>query len=305
MAGMSGFANGFLDDSRIFIDDTGLGEPGPDGGDFLARCGQLSVFTCRDPGKPTPAEDAVGVFRISTQAWVFAVADGVGGAVGGRAAALTTLSALGEALGNVSGEPMALRSAILDGIEQANRAVLERGNGGATTLAVAELGPDYVRSYHVGDSSVMLVGQRGRLKVQTVPHSPVGFAVEAGLLQAREAMHHELLHVISNVIGSSGMRIEVGPEVPLADRDTLLLASDGLFDNLFAEEIVERIRRGDLPKAMASLRSLVTERMAGTRPAQPSKPDDCSIVLFRRHVAGSARAWRAHDPGTRDWLGDE
>ena len=294
---MSDDAVGFLDDSQVFVDDDQAA-----GGDFLARCGQISVFTRRDPGKATPAEDAIGVFRVGTQSWVLAVADGVGGAAGGRAAALATMAALGESLAAAGDEVARVRSAILDGIELANRRVLELANGAATTVAVAELGAGYVRSYHVGDSAVMLVGQRGRLKLLTVPHSPVGFAVEAGLLEASEAIHHELLHVISNVIGSSDMRIEVGPELALAAHDTLLLASDGLFDNMLGEEIVERIRCGALPEVMAGLRATVAERMRGRVPGLPCKPDDCSIVLFRRHSPVTARGWQSHEPGTRDWV---
>ncbi len=294
---MSDGSIAFLDDSQVFVDDVSAVA-----GDFLARCGQLSVYTRRDPHKATPAEDAVGVFRVGAQSWVLAVADGVGGGAGGRAAALATMAALGESLAAAGDEAARLRSAILDGIELANRRVLDLANGAATTVAVAEIGAGYVRSYHVGDSAVMLVGQRGRLKLLTVAHSPVGFAVEAGLLEASEAIHHELLHIISNVIGSSDMRIEVGPELALAERDTLLLASDGLFDNLLGEEIVERIRCGALPEVMAGLRSAVADRMRGGVPGRPCKPDDCSIVLFRRHSALTARAWQSHEPGTQDWV---
>lgn len=294
---MSDGAVGFLDDSQVFVDDVRAAA-----GDFLTRCGQLSVFTQRDPGKLTSSEDAIGVFRVGTQSWVLALADGVGGAAGGRAAALTTMAALGESLEAAGDEAARLRSAILDGIELANRRVLDLANGAATTVAVAEIGAGYVRSYHVGDSSVMLVGQRGRLKLLTVPHSPVGFAVESGLLEAREAIHHELLHIISNVIGSIDMRIEVGPELAMAERDTLLLASDGLFDNMLGDEIVERIRCGALPQVMAELRGTVARRMRGGVQGLPCKPDDCSMVLFRRHSPLTARAWQSHEPGTQDWV---
>ena len=54
--------------------------------------------------------------------------------------------------------------------------------------------------------------------------------------------------MLFNVIGSSDMRVEVGPALQLAARDTVLLASDGLFDNLYIDEIVDTIRRGPLVK---------------------------------------------------------
>ncbi|MGI9590762.1 MAG: PP2C family protein-serine/threonine phosphatase, partial [Myxococcota bacterium] len=79
---------------------------------------------------------------------------------------------------------------------------------------------------------ILLIGQRGRVKLQTVDHSPVGFAVEAGLLDADAALHHEDRHIISNFVGGADLRIEMGSGLHLAERDTLCLASDGLADNL-------------------------------------------------------------------------
>ena len=138
-----------------------------------------------------------------------------------------------------NGEPIDLRAAILNGIEAANQAVRDLGTGAATTLALVEIQDRTIRTYHVGDSEILVTGQRGKVKLQTIPHSPIGYAVEAGLMEEEEAIHHEARHVISNVIGSDQMRIEMGPPTELAPRDTLLLASDGLFDNLFPDEIVE------------------------------------------------------------------
>jgi serine/threonine protein phosphatase PrpC len=115
-----------------------------------------------------------------------------------------------------------------------------------------------------------------------VPHSPTGFAVEAGLLDENEAVQHEQRHVLFNVVGSADMRVEVGPAVQLALRDTVLLASDGLFDNLYIDEIVDTIRSGPLPAAADRLVERVRVRMHGeARTNQPCKPDDLTVVLFR------------------------
>jgi serine/threonine protein phosphatase PrpC len=129
---------------------------------------------------------------------------------------------------------------------------------------------------------ILAVGQRGRVKLQTVSHSPVGYAYEAGLLDETEAMHHEDRHLVSNVIGSPDMRIEIGPPVCLAPRDTLLLASDGLLDNLYNDEIVERARKGPLKGVVHSLAGACRERMTHPQQGAPSKPDDLTLVVFRR-----------------------
>ena len=128
---------------------------------------------------------------------------------------------------------------------------------------------------------ILVVGQRGKIKLQTVSHSPVGYAVEAGVLDEKEALHHEDRHLVSNMLGLADMRIEVGSIVELAPRDTLLLASDGLFDNLHLDEIVDRVRKGPLTQVVQHLASDAAQRMTIPREGQPSKTDDLTFVAFR------------------------
>jgi len=170
----------------------------------------------------------------------------------------------------------------LNGIEAANLAVQELGNGSATTLTVVTIEGLTARAYQIGDSEAMVVGQRGLVKMQTTAHSPTGFAVEAGFLDEREALHHEDRHLVSNFLGTTDMRIDVGTEVQLKPRDTVLLASDGLMDNVHSDEIIQRIRKGPLDEAVARLVSLANHRMAGESAGQPCKPDDLSLIVFRK-----------------------
>jgi serine/threonine protein phosphatase PrpC len=154
---------------------------------------------------------------------------------------------------------------------------------------IAEIVGGRLRSYHVGDSELIAVGQRGRVKRRIVPHSPTGFAVEAGLMDEDEAVQHDQRHIIFNVIGAADMRVEISGMTKLAARDTVLLASDGLLDNLFADEIIEIIRMGPLKAAADKLSAKALGRMKSNGSNQPSKPDDLTIVLFRPHVAKKPR----------------
>jgi len=250
---------------------------------YETALGEVAAASIADREKPRPNEDAAAIIPVDASHLVLVVADGVGGLGGARKASTLTVEAIQAALKDYTPMPgHGLRTAIMDGIETANRRVLESGGGGASTLALAEIGPDYVRSYHVGDSILMLCGQRGRLKFLTTPHSPVGFALEAGLLNEEEALNHEELNLIFNVIGSDDMSIEVGSKQPMARYDTLLLASDGLTDNLMQGEIIDRIRKGPLEQALCSLMNLAQARMRQHEPDKPSKPDDCTALLFRR-----------------------
>ena len=89
---------------------------------------------------------------------------------------------------------MLLRTAILNGIEKANAAVCDLGSGSATTLTVVTIEGRMARTYQVGDSEAVIVGQRGKVKAQTMAHSPTGFAVEAGFLNQRAALLHKDRH---------------------------------------------------------------------------------------------------------------
>jgi serine/threonine protein phosphatase PrpC len=248
--------------------------------------GSVAVFTTRSPHKETANEDVAALWPVSSTSGVLAVADGLGGHVGGERASRLATEAIQKSLENavpstVSGDPVELRAAILNGIEAANDTVRELGTGAATTMALVEIQDRTIRPYHVGDSAILVTGQRGKLKLQTIPHSPIGYAVEAGLMNEEDAIHHEARHVISNVIGSDQMRIEIGPPIEMAPRDTLLLASDGLFDNLLPDEIVEAVRSGPLDEAVGELVMTAQQRMANQSDGVPCKPDDLTVIAYR------------------------
>jgi serine/threonine protein phosphatase PrpC len=195
------------------------------------------------------------------------------------------VSSIERSLREATKEGLDLRGAIINGIENANSELGEVGTGGETTLAAVEIQGHTVRPYHVGDSQIMVIGQKGKVKLLTKSHSPVGYAVEAGVLDEEEAMHHEQRHLISNAVGSPEMYIEIGSAMDLAPRDTLIVASDGLFDNLHADEIVELCRKGKLSGAGRQLIARCRARMIEPKEGQPSKPDDLSFILYRRRTA--------------------
>jgi serine/threonine protein phosphatase PrpC len=241
--------------------------------------GEIAVFTAPRPGRARPNEDAALHLALAPNRGVLAVADGAGGEPAGRRAASVALQ---EILSRFGGDDLASqREAVLSGFDRANRAVIDLGVGACTTLALVSLIDRSIRSFHAGDSLVLVVGQRGKRKLATIAHSPVGYAVQAGLIDEEEALVHEDLHVVSNMIGVAEMRVEMSARLRLAPRDTLLVASDGVGDNLSPDEIGELIRKGPLGKAALRLAAAVAERMRSTDPATPGKPDDVTFVLYR------------------------
>src|SRR5439155_17828925 len=104
--------------------------------------------------------------------------------------------------------------------------------------------------------------------------------------------------LVSNVLGAPDMRIEIGSQRRVALRDTLLLASDGLSDNLRTDEIVALLRTGPLDAACERLAELARARMHAPGDGEPSKPDDLTFVALRslgpaRRAPRRARASRS------------
>lgn len=244
--------------------------------------GNVVAYSCPSPDRKTENEDCLAVIPYGPQAAVLVVADGAGGLPAGRLASHTAVSTLIKSLETSGEKTIMLRTAILDGIDAANAAVQELANGAATTFTVVTVEGLIARAYQIGDSEGMVIGQRGLLRLQTPVQSPTGLAVEAGFLNEREALHHHDRHLVSNFLGTPDMRIDIGAEVKLQPRDTIIVASDGLMDNVLVGEIIERVRKGPLAKAADAVVALARRRMNGTAAEQPSKPDDLSVILFRK-----------------------
>lgn len=268
---------GLLESERMYV-----GKKDAELDHYVTKRGEVAAATIGDSHKNGPNEDSAAIIPVNDDYLVLVVADGVGGMVGARRASNLTVETIRKSVGSIDETTGSqLRTAILDGIESANQKILDLGTGSASTLALAEIGPGYVRTYHVGDSILLICGQRGRLKLMTTPHSPVGFAMEAGLLNESEALQHAELNLIFNVLGSTDMRIEIGSELPMSPYDTLLVASDGLTDNVMQDETIGAIRSGPLDIGLQKLTELAQGRMANDEDDKPSKPDDYTVIVYR------------------------
>lgn len=248
--------------------------------DFLG--GKLAAFSSRCPTRETsPNEDSACVIEVAENRGVFAVADGVGGAARGNDASKRIIENLAEACFELEldeGHQLrGLRGEVIDAIEIANREILSWADGAGTTLTAIELDRNEFRYFHVGDSGAILTSNRGRIKFATVGHAPVAQAVAIGILDSEEALSHEDQNLITNCLGSRELKIEVGIFQPISSRDTLLIASDGLFDNLTSQEIAEIIRKGDLEEQTRQLTETALARMQSAE----GKPDDLTVICWR------------------------
>lgn len=251
--------------------------------------GEAWIYTAASPERgEAPNEDALAIAE-SDAGVLLAVADGVGGRRGGHRASAVVVDAVAHALEYPTQAP---ERRVVDAIHRANIALTLDPDAGATTVAVVELMGDRMRCHHVGDSTMIISGQRGRIKMRSVDHSPVGYLLAAGDITEEEAVLHSERHFVSNAVGDLAMQVESGPDVGLAPRDTLVIGTDGLFDNMHLSDIVEVVRKGPLGKAAAALANQCRQAMVEPKPGAPSKPDDLTFILYRRRATAAPRPRR-------------
>ncbi len=168
--------------------------------------GAVFAYSAKRPGKTRPNEDAAAVLEWADGV-LLVVADGLGGQPGAEQASGIAIRALDQGLDRVRAGELSPRDAILASLDEANRQILALSMGAGTTVALAEVSGGTVRAYHVGDSTVMVCSRAGDVRSVTIAHSPIGYALAAGVIDEEEALHHPDRHIISNMVGSPEMRV--------------------------------------------------------------------------------------------------
>ena len=71
--------------------------------------------------------------------------------------------------------------------------------------------------------------------------------------------------------------------IKLAELDTVILASDGLWDNVYRDEVAELVSNRSLTESANGIFRMATERMRRKPDSEFGKPDDLSFILYRPH----------------------
>lgn len=206
------------------------------------------------------------------KAYLFAVADGVGGAAGGRLASgmavETIVQYLSETVGTYHGVAAGQEHAFLDPLSHAAQRAHDQllhtfqaqGRGGpATTLTMALLVWPRAFVVHVGDSRAYQV-RDGQLRRITRDQTMGAFLVEQKAMSEQQAEKSGLNHVLSSAIGSADMTPAVSV-LDLAPGDTLLLCTDGLTNDVPDDQIARTFATPADPEAHC--RTLVDLALAG------------------------------------------
>lgn len=193
---------------------------------------------------PGPKGAAAGEAEVE---FLAAVADGMGGHIGGEVASRLAIEAAVAAEGTPVERLLAANAAVV-------RTALDRPRlaGMGTTLTLAVFSPGAVEIGHIGDSRAYLF-REGALTQLTRDHSLMAEMLASGELTPEQAAVHPFRSVITRALGMESRVVVDRVACDLLPGDRLLLCSDGLTTMLADTEVTALLSRGNAAATAAAL----------------------------------------------------
>lgn len=221
-------------------------------------------------------------YYVSPDNRVFAVADGMGGAVGGARASKLAMEAVEKQWQEGATPPLdkeAIKVWLTKTVNEANAAVWNSAEedqsvrGMGTTIVVAVQSEDnYMQIAHVGDSRAYLY-REGKIKLLTNDHSVVQEMVRAGRLTEEQARINPYKNLITRCLGHEE-RVEIDhTPLEMKPMDWIVLCSDGLPTVLRDEQIGDVVGAGVEPDGVCE--ELVKQTIDG------NAPDNVTVVVVK------------------------
>src|ERR671912_1006975 len=181
-------------------------------------------------------------FLADSGRFIFAVADGVGGAEAGEVASQTAIEVLDEAFRHqVDGADV--EDLMELAIQRANASIHQMAQEHAkfsmmaTTIVALHLKGNLATIGHVGDSRLYRLTPDGKLHRETEDHSIVEEEVRAGRMTPEQAANHPSKNVISRALGAEEA-VEVDMKTMEVEEGTeFLLCTDGITRHISDNEI--------------------------------------------------------------------
>lgn len=182
-------------------------------------------------------------FYISHERNVLAVADGMGGYVGGEIASKTAVEAIAYYFKNFNyAAPVQLEKAI----QYANSSIISKTlidpslKGMGTTVSMVTLARHMAFWGHVGDSRIYLY-REGVFSQISVDHTIVQVLLDKGKITEEEALNHPQRHVLTRAVGvDSNLIVDTGA-FEVQPNDRILICSDGLTSFIGKPELCDAI----------------------------------------------------------------
>jgi protein phosphatase len=193
---------------------------------------------------------------------IFAVADGMGGHVGGAQASEIAVQRLAE----IAQGPTVTMEQVRAALEQADKDIMAMGadvdplSRPGTTVAGLALteheGEVCWLAFHVGDSRIYRCSENGLERVST-DHSVVQALVDAGAITEERALTHPQRHMITKALGFGDRGGADYAYLPVEPGQRFLMCSDGLTGEVLDARIGELLATENDDQALAD--SLVAE----------------------------------------------
>jgi PPM family protein phosphatase len=230
-------------------------------------------------------EDACGAHAESPVHVLVAVADGVGGEEGGEIASQTAIDVTMKAY-RESPPTWSPAKRLYRAVQQANIEIYDRAlvvtelRRMATTLTAIVVEGATLYGAHVGDSRLYLI-RDGGLVQKTKDHTVASARRRAGLISAAAAKEHPERSTLTRSLGRELIAAVDRLAFPVADGDTLLVCSDGLYNVLDDAEI---LAHAAAPDPQAACRALIERANA------LGSPDNVTAAIVKVHgpLAGAA-----------------
>lgn len=223
-------------------------------------------------------------YYVSPDQRVFAVADGMGGAVGGAKASKLAVDAIEKRWKDTpppTGDRESIQKWLHETVTQANQSVWHEAEedssvrGMGTTVVVAvQSDESHLEIAHVGDSRAYLL-RDGKPVLLTNDHSVVQEMVRAGRLTEEQARINPYKNLITRCLGHEE-KVEVDQTpVDLRAKDWIVLCSDGLPTVLRDEQISDVVGDGGKHEPDMVCEELVKQTLDG------GAPDNVTVVVIQ------------------------
>jgi protein phosphatase len=198
----------------------------------------------------------LGEAPTASMDFVFAVSDGMGGALAGEFASRLAVDKITRLLPRsfmqtASGLKAGFEDVLVELFDQIHRALVYVGgsypecSGMETTLSLCWFTPAWVYYGHIGDSRIYYMpgADRGEFKQLSQDDTHVGWLLRNGKINEREARNHPRRNVLQKALGGGNQFVEpqVGA-VAYEAGDIFLLCTDGLVEGLYDDRLTLLLR---------------------------------------------------------------
>ncbi len=224
--------------------------------------------------------------------FIFAVSDGMGGALAGEFASRIAVEkitkmlpkAFGQAATGIGPGHSDVLAELFQEIHKALNYLglcYEECQGMGATLSLCWFTPGWMYFGHIGDSRIYFlpktpVGSEAEIKQVTHDDTHVGWLFRNGQINEREARNHPRKNALSKALGADHQFVDpqVGA-VGYGPGDRFFLCTDGVVDGLYNRQILRLLESPEPPEALR----LPAERIVAAAVEQSGKDNATGMLI--------------------------